>query len=32
VLAGMFDWQIAEDVAIAREVLANVKRPYPWRA
>ncbi len=32
VLAGMFDWQIAEDVAIAKEVLAKVQRPYPWRA
>lgn len=32
VLAGMFDWQIAEDVAIAKGVLANVQRPYPWRA
>jgi len=26
VLAGMFDWQIAENAGIAREVLAGVKR------
>jgi NAD(P)H-dependent flavin oxidoreductase YrpB (nitropropane dioxygenase family) len=32
VLAGMFDWQIAEDVEIAKEVLAKVQRPYSWRA
>lgn len=31
VLAGMFDRQIAEDVAIAKEVLSKVQRPYPWR-
>jgi len=32
VLAGMFDFEIAEDVAIARKVLAGVKlRPRPWR-
>ena len=24
VLAGMFDWQVAEDVRIAKEVLANL--------
>lgn len=29
VAAGMFDWQIAEDVKIAREVLASVKRSRP---
>ena len=29
VLAGMFDWQIAENVKIAREVLAGVKRSRP---
>lgn len=32
VLAGMFDWQIADDVKIAKEVLSKVERPYPWRA
>ena len=31
-LAGMFDFEIAEDAAIAREVLANVKRERPWRS
>lgn len=30
VLAGMFDWQVIEDVKIAKEVLANVKRTRPW--
>ena len=29
VLAGMFDWQIAEDVKIAREALAGMKRSRP---
>jgi hypothetical protein len=32
VLAGMFDFQIAEDVQIAREAIANAKRTRPWRA
>ena len=32
VLAGMFDWQVAENARIAREVLANLKRERPWRA
>jgi hypothetical protein len=32
VLAGMFDWQVAEDVAVANEVLASVKRERPWYA
>ncbi|MCX6903206.1 MAG: hypothetical protein NTW03_06960 [Verrucomicrobia bacterium] len=32
VLAGMFDWQVVEDVKIAREVLANVKRKRAWCA
>jgi hypothetical protein len=32
VLAGMFDFEIAEDVAIARKLLAEVKsRARPWR-
>jgi hypothetical protein len=30
ILAGMFDWQIAEDVHIVKEVLANLKRIRPW--
>jgi hypothetical protein len=30
-LAGMFDFEIAEDVQIAKQVLANVKRARPWR-
>jgi hypothetical protein len=30
VLAGMFDWQVVEDVKIAKEVLANLKRNRPW--
>ncbi len=32
VLAGMFDFEIAEDVRIARKVLADVKRDRPWRS
>ena len=32
VLAGMFDWQIAEDVAIARRALAGTTRTRPWLA
>jgi hypothetical protein len=33
VLFGMFDYEIAEDVRLAKEVLANVKnRARPWRA
>jgi len=32
VLAGMFDFEIAEDVLIANEVLAKVERVRPWRA
>jgi len=30
VLAGMFDWQIAEDVQIAKSVLEVVRRHRPW--
>jgi hypothetical protein len=32
VLAGMFDFEIAEDAAIARKALATVKRARPWRS
>ena len=32
VLAGMFDFEIAEDAAIAKKALANVKRARPWRS
>ncbi len=32
VLAGMFDFEIAEDVRIAKSVLSNVKRTRPWRS
>ncbi len=32
VLAGMFDFEIAEDVLIANKVLAKVERVRPWRA
>ena len=28
----MFDWQIAEDVSIVKEVLGDVKRHRPWRS
>jgi hypothetical protein len=31
ILAGMFDFEIAEDVAIAKNVLDNVTRTRPWR-
>jgi len=30
VLAGMFDWQIAEDVKLAREALLGIQRSRPW--
>ncbi len=32
ILVGMFDWQIAEDVRIAKETLAHLQRLRPWRA
>ncbi|MHB1306815.1 MAG: twin-arginine translocation signal domain-containing protein [Limisphaerales bacterium] len=32
VLAGMFDWQIEDDVDYARQALAGVRRTRPWRA
>jgi len=33
ILAGMFDWQIAEDVKLAEEAYGRSKsRPRPWRA
>jgi len=32
VLAGMFDFEIAEDVGIANKILANVSRTRPWRS
>ena len=32
VLAGMFDFEIAEDAAIARKALAAAKRTRPWRS
>lgn len=32
VLAGMFDYEIAEDVTIAKSVLSDVKRTRAWRS
>lgn len=32
VLAGMFDFEIAEDATIVREVLGKVNRKRPWRS
>jgi hypothetical protein len=31
-LAGMFDFEIADDVAVAKKALADVKRDRPWRS
>jgi hypothetical protein len=32
ILVGMFDWQIAEDVQITKQVLGNLRRLRPWRS
>ena len=32
VLAGMFDFEIAEDASIVKTVMANIKRTRPWRS
>jgi len=32
ILAGMFDFEIAEDVLIASTVMTKVKRTRPWRS
>lgn len=32
ILVGMFDWQVAEDVQTAKQVLAGLQRQRPWRA
>jgi hypothetical protein len=32
VLAGMFDFEIAEDANIAKTAMADVKRTRPWRS
>lgn len=32
VLAGMFDWQVAENVRTAKEVLGSINRLRPWLA
>jgi hypothetical protein len=31
ILVGMFDWQIAEDVQMTKQVLGNLRRLRPWR-
>lgn len=32
ILAGMFDYEISEDVSIVKSVLADAKRTRPWRS
>lgn len=32
ILVGMFDWQIAEDVQVTKQVLDQLRRLRPWRA
>lgn len=32
VLAGMFDFEVAEDTALIRDLVANVSRSRPWRS
>jgi len=32
ILAGMFDFEIAEDAQIARKIMAEAKRSRPWRS
>ena len=32
VLAGMFDFEIAEDAAIARDAIANAQRERAWKS
>jgi hypothetical protein len=32
ILVGMFDWQVAEDVQIVKQVLGELKRLRPWRS
>ncbi|HOG88034.1 MAG TPA: hypothetical protein PLG26_12310, partial [Verrucomicrobiota bacterium] len=32
VLAGMFDYEIAEDAKIACDILSNLERTRPWRS
>ena len=32
ILVGMFDWQIAEDVQITKQVLTGLQRLRPWRS
>jgi len=32
ILVGMFDWQIAEDVQITKQVLGGLQRLRPWRS